>query len=332
MKLFGLGFCLLCLVLVSMRVFRIVQHVTETNQQVEASLPAPPPKVLPRHASGAGLDLLPGTVVTVTLADPIDTEHDPFGKQYAASVSLIDDQPAAAGSRATVAGVNTNSGWVTQLTGLTVNGRKFQVLSGAGSVIGEQGSHAIPSHGVLEQVGLAHITPPSMNERGLLPSATQLRFVLIGNSTSARAAVESSGHRAAAGRLAEPGPLPAEPIAPSDEEPGISYLCRAIDTPDRTVPISYYIADVFKTSDSQALVERRWHDFLVATYPYRFAGNTHAIAQCSQLKDPAIDLDARQKLERQLKSENAAIVETRWHYTLGPPPSTGVPAAPSPPR
>ena len=140
--------------------------------------------------------------------------------------------------------------------------------------------------------------------------------------------MESPGHRFAASRLVEPEPLPAEPVAASEDEPGIAYLCRAIDAPDRVaaLPISYYIADVFKTSDSQAMVERRWHDFLVATYPYRFAGNTHAIAQCSRLKDPAADLTARERLERELRSENAAVVETRWHYTLGPPPAAPLPA------
>ncbi|MEA2542254.1 MAG: hypothetical protein QOH35_3620, partial [Acidobacteriaceae bacterium] len=74
--------------------------------------------------------------------------------------------------------------------------------------------------------------------------------------------------------------------------------------------------------------ERRWHEFLVATYPYRFADNPHATAQCNRLADPAAALNAREKLEGKLKSENAAVVETRWHYSLGPPPSrASLPAA-----
>ena len=90
---------------------------------------------------------------------------------------------------------------------------------------------------------------------------------------------------------------PAESIAASQQEPEIAYLCRASDTPDRTLTNSYYVAVVFETSDSQALVERRWHEFLVATYPYRFANNPHATAQCNRLTDPAADLSAREKLE-----------------------------------
>jgi len=265
--------------------------------------------------------LLAGTVVSVTLADPIDSDHDPFGKQYAASVNIIDGQAIAPGSQATVVLFNNNSGWLTQLAGLTVNGRKFQVFSGAGSVIAtEQGSGASPPRGILEQVGLAPAPEPTSNQRVLLPPATQLRFVLIGNTTVARAVAANPSHRPAARIGTEPGWSPAESIAASEQEPEIAYLCRASDTLDRALPISYYIADVFKTSDSRALVERRWHEFLVATYPYRFANNPHATAQCNRLTDPAADLNAREKLEGELKSENAEIVETRWHYTLGPPP------------
>src|SRR5438067_10702643 len=73
---------------------------------------------------------------------------------------------------------------LTQLTGLTVNGRKFQVFSGAGSVIAtEQGSKASPPGGILGQVGLAPATAPTSNQRLLLPPATQLRFVLIKSTT-----------------------------------------------------------------------------------------------------------------------------------------------------
>ena len=104
---------------------------------------------------------------------------------------------------------------------------------------------------------------------------------------------------------------PAKSIAASQQEPEIAYLCRVSDTPDRALPNSYYVAVVFKTSDSQALVERRWHEFLVATYPYRFANNPHVTAQCNRLTDPAADLSAREKLEWELKSENAGIVEPR---------------------
>ena len=109
------------------------------------------------------------------------------------------------------------------------------------------------------------------------------------------------------------------------QQPRIAYLCRATDATDRAVPISYYVADVFETSDNASLVERRWRQYLVATYPYRFARNPNATAQCTRMTDVAFD---RNKLEEQLKSQNAEIVETRWHYTLGPPPpATAAPAA-----
>jgi hypothetical protein len=297
-KVLALGFCLLCTLLVSMRVFRMVQHDTEKTQTGAFSLFTESPKMLPQPTAGSEIALPAGTVVSVTLADPIDSDHAPFGRQYAASVNIIGGQAIAPGSRATVVLVNNNTGWLTQLTGLTVNGRKFQVFSGAGSVIAtEQGSKASPPRGILGQVGLAPATAPTSNHRVLLPPATQLRFVLIGSTTAARAVAANPRHRPAARIGTEPGLSPAESIAASQQEPEIAYLCRASDTPDRTLPNSYYVAVVFETSDSQALVERRWHEFLVATYPYRFANNPHATAPCNRLTDPAADLSAREKLE-----------------------------------
>jgi hypothetical protein len=285
--------------------------------------------MLPQPTSGSKIALPAGTVVSITLADPIDSDHDPLGRQYAASVNIIEGQAIAPGSRATVVLLNNNTGWLTQLTGLTINGRKFQVFSGAGSVIAtEQGSKASPPRGILGQVDPAPATAPTSNQRVLLPPATQLRFVLIRSTTAARSVAANPRDRPAARIGTEPGLSPAKSIAASQQEPEIAYLCRASDTPDRALPLSYYIADVFKTSDSQALVERRWHEFLVATYPYRFANNPHATAQCNRLTDTADDLSAREKLEGELKSENAGIVETRWHYTLGPPPPpASLPAA-----
>ena len=320
MKFLTLGFCLLCTILVSNRVFRMVQLDKEKTQTGAFSLFTASPKMLPQPTSGSEIALPAGTVVSVTLADPIDSDHASLGRQYAASVNIIDGQAIAPGSRATVVLLNNNTGWLTQLTGLTVHGRKFQVFSGAGSVIAtEQGSKASPPRGVLGQVDLVPATAPTSNQRLLLPPATQLRFVLISSTTAARAVAANPRNRPAARIGTEPGLSPAKSIAASQQEPEIAYLCRASDTPDRALP-SYYVAVVFKTSDSQALVERRWHEFLVATYPHRFANNPYATGQCNRLTDPAADLSAREMLEGELKSENAGIVETRLHYTLGPPP------------
>jgi hypothetical protein len=309
MKVLALGFCLLCTLLVSMSVYRMVEHDTEKTQTDAFSLFTESPKMLPQPTSGSEIALPAGTVVSVTLADPIDSDHDPSGKQYAASVKIVEGQTIAPGSRATVSLLHNNTGWLTQLTGLTINGRKFQVFSGAGSVIAtDQGSKASPA-------------APTSNQRFLLPPATQLRFVLIRGTTPARADTASPRHTPAARMVTDPGLSPAASIAASLQEPGTAYLCSASDTPDRDFPTFYYIADVFRISDSQALVERRWHEFLVATYPYRFADNPHATAQCNRMADPAAALKAREKLEGKLKSENAEVVETRWYYTLGPPPS-----------
>ena len=322
MKLLALGSCLVCALLV----FLVIQRDTEKTEASTSSSFLASPETMPQPASGSEAALPAGTVVSVALVDPIDSDHDPFAKQYAASVNLIQGRATAPGSRATVVLVNTNTGWLTQLTGLTLNGRNFQVLSGAGSVIASQQHGKASPPGMFGQMGFASATAPASTQRVLLPPATQLRFVLMGSPTVAKAVAVSRPYRSAVSIGPQPSLSPATSIAASRPEPKFAYLCRASDTPDRALPLTYYIAEVFKTSDSQALVERRWQEYVVAVYPYKFANNRHAIAQCTRLTDPAIDLNARKRSDI---PENAEIVETRWHYTLGPPPAPASLPAPS---
>jgi hypothetical protein len=298
MKLLALGLCLACTL-----------SVPQTGLASEVVLPA-------------------GTAISVKLADGIDTFRDPAGKQYAAAidapVKLASGQILAAGSRATVALVHNNSGWITRLTAVSINGRQFQVSSSAGLLPAKTSATV----GTLQRIGLVSAPAIPAAPRLVLAAATELRFELIANVTSAQVTKQVS-RKAAPGHAA--ATRASRSLAFSAEEPlpesGIPYLCRARDNSDRVLPVSYYAADVFTTSDSPAAVEKRWREFLDATYPYRFANNPRAIVQCTRLSDIAAERDARRQLEDESKSENARIVETRWHYRLGPPPAPAQPAA-----
>jgi hypothetical protein len=270
---------------------------------------------------GSEVALPAGTAVSVKLADTIDSYHDSFGKQYAASVAAPIDiaggTTIAAGSRATVVLIHNNSGWLTRLTALTVNGRKFDVASSAGTLILPGQSKGSADGGMFSRIGLAATSAPSPIVRVLFPPSTELRFLLIGSATPGRAVASAVRSRSAGARTERS--LDVSP-AVYQQETGVAYLCRARDRSDRLLPSSYYIADVFETSDNPAIVEKRWYQFLAATYPYRFANNPHATVHCMRLTDPAAERDARKQLEGELKSENAEVVQTRWHYILGPPP------------
>jgi len=268
-----------------------------------------------------------GTAISVKLTEGIDSERDPFGKQYAASIAapvdLVGGQTIAAGSPATVVLIHNNSGWLSQLAGVTINGRKFRVTSGAGTVILLQAPN--PSNkpasalATLKEMG----TPvgqgagsTTSGQRVLLPAATELRFVLINTGTAAPA-TRAPSRRATPTSARETASATPE----SASQTGVPYLCRANDAPDRGVPISYFIADVFETSDNLAEVEKEWREYLVATYPYRFAHNNGPAAHCTRLNaDTYSQRDTRERLEQEWKSEKAQIVETRWHYRIGPPP------------
>lgn len=203
MKFFALGVGVLCALLLSIPAFRKLQHVPAPTQTGASELFAATPKLLPQPASGLPAALPPGTVVSVTLTQPIDSARDAYGKAYEASVDTIEGQPIAPASKATVVLVNNNTGWLTQLTQLTIKGRKFQVSSGAGSVVGaEQASEPTPLLRLaLGQSALSNARDSS--QRVLLPPATQLRFALIETGTAGRTAAGNSHHASPAGGLRE---------------------------------------------------------------------------------------------------------------------------------
>lgn len=271
------------------------------------------------RATVAEVTLSPGTTVVVKLADKVDSAHDPFGKQYAATIAAPiqtgDGQTIAAGAHASVVLVHNNSGWMTQLSTLTVNGRMFAVASSAGAL---PEAKAAPAN-KFQQIGLTP-SPQRYSDNALvLAPGTELNFRLLGRATPSRPVATGRSHRVA---RVEPSRSSFRPTV-EQAEGGIPYLCSAKDIPDRTLPSSYYIADVFETSDDKSFVERRWRDYLAETYPYRFAkNNPRAIVQCTRLSDLAAERSARRQLERDSRSDNAEIVQTRWRYTLGPPPGT----------
>jgi hypothetical protein len=273
-----------------------------------------------RPVLASELTLPAGTIVSVRLADAIDSDRDSFVRQYAAfltaPIPVPGGQTISAGSRATVSLVHNNSGWLTQLTAIVINGRTFAVSSSAGSiVVPGHGTGAATDPGLLTRMGVAD-TPHPASPRIQLASSTQLRFYLIGNLTPARPISSTRRRRPSSVSGSSPAGVRAAPRQGS----GIAYLCGATDTSDRA-PTSYYVADVLKTLDKPALVERRWREYLIATYPYRFANNPHATIQCTRLADADAERNARRRLEGELNSENADIIRTRWRYTLGPPPA-----------
>lgn len=288
-------------------------------------------------ASRAGIRTEPtlpsGTAISVKLADSIDSDRDPYGRRYAASttvpVAIAGGQRIAAGSPAAVVLLHNNSGWLPQLAEVTINGRKFKVTSSAGMLIApahrpKAGDVPGSPFAILMDIGspvaIPAGTPLPSGQRVRLPAATELRFVLIESADAAPAIPVASRHMAST-RVAT-----STTIQRPGSEPVIPYLCRANDVPDRGVPITYYIADVFETSADSAEVERRWFDYLVATYPYRFAHSSRTLAHCTRLQpDTFAQGNPVGRLEQEWKSENAQVIQVRWHYRIGPPPSEATP-------
>jgi len=282
-------------------------------------------------ALAAEITLPTGTVVTVKLTEPIDSDrdsldgHDNSARQYAAVLAAPVVVPGAltipGGSPATISLLHNNSGWLTQLATITVDGRTLSVASSAGVIVTSQQGSAEP--GFIHRLIGPSDTPPAPTRIQLAPS-TQLRFSLIGSSAPARPArVARRGRSAPRSRSS----FTAYRSAPAASD-GIAYLCDATDTSDRATT-SYYVADVLKTFDTPAQVESSWHQFLVATYPYRFANNPRAVIRCTRITDADAGRPARIRLQGELNSDSPGTIQTRWRYTLGPPPTAATDSAPA---
>lgn len=252
----------------------------------------------------------PGTGVSVTLAEPVDSDHDAFGHEYQAVLTAPLELPNGAvipaGARATISLIHNNSGWLTQLTSIVANGRAYTISSSSGSIIAPRSPQADLDAGLLIRIGLARRAP--VTGRIQLSSSTQLRFFLIGVATPVRAAINRSPR-------STPQPLAGSTSAIQAAKARlgrVSYLCRATDESGQG-PNPYYVADVQQTLDNPALVERSWRQYLVTTYPYRFGNNPRATIHCTRL--PNTD----KTLQTSMNSEDAVAVHTQWRYTLGPP-------------
>ena len=261
-----------------------------------------------------------GTTVGVRMIDAIDSDRDPAGKQYRASVT----QPVnsghvtiAAGAAATVSLAKVQSGWVAQLTSLFIDGQTVAVTSGTATVSGNGAAQntAKAVNSVLGGLGRRSNAPASVaavasGARVMLPPGTTLSFVLAAmpSSTAAAPASDSQAHD---GTQAAPAPAAPAPAAQSSRPGAIPMFCHAVTT--QTAPPTAYVSQVIAwgpTADPTHDSTAAWTQFLAAKYPgVRFDSNV----QCVGASVLGIQQDRSDYISQPNKMRNKfPVVQVDW--------------------
>ena len=138
----------------------------------------------PQNAPAAGVS------ISVKMIDAADSQTDPAGKQYRASVSKAVNVEAGVqipqGTPATVILVQGPGGWATQLASLTVGGQAVAVTSTSASVTSAAQSAAATAANTVGSVfgGFGHRAPPAAvtavatGQRVVLPPGVTLTFIV----------------------------------------------------------------------------------------------------------------------------------------------------------
>ena len=132
-----------------------------------------------------------GTTVAVRMTDAVDSNNDPAGKQYRASVTkavnAANGVTIAQGAAATVTLASSGSGWTAQLSSVTINGQAVAVTSSSASVTSSAQSAAGTAANAVNSVlgGFGHhtnataaVSAVATGQRVLLPPGTTLTFAL----------------------------------------------------------------------------------------------------------------------------------------------------------
>ncbi len=275
-----------------------------------------------------------GTSVSVKMLDAVDSGNDAAGKQYRASVTRPVDAgngvTIAQGAAATVTLTSSGSGYVAQLTSVTINGQQVTVTSNSASVnsaaqsaAGSTAASAVNS--VLGGFGHRVSAPASvaavaMGQHVSLPTGTTLTFVL-GESPAAPTAPSAPAAPAVETASAAPASSPASeygttsgataggpltgmyichsnpPPFPSDPNYGKMYLTAAFE-----VPVA--------TEGSIPVLEPAFSAYLKATYQYG------AGIQCI----PIWTIVGAQQAQASIAGIHgeAKLIDTGWRY--GQPP------------
>lgn len=274
-----------------------------------------------------------GTSVAVKMLDAVDSQSDPAGKQYRASVTKAinagNGVSITQGAAATVTLAMNGSTWVAQLTSVVINGQAVAVSSSSASVTSATGAAANAVSSVLGGFGHHAPAPTSVTaiasgKRVLLPPGTTLNFVLADPAPA-----NTPPAAASAAPVAQPPAASAAPAASSAPAPASSSaaassgnvsagpltamnICFAI-TPAVTLdPSTMYLTAAFEvpvnTQGSIPVFQPAFSDYLKTTYHYTGGITCQPIWSINDAKQ------AQAKLTDDRDRGKVKVINTGWRY------------------
>ncbi|HET9401740.1 MAG TPA: hypothetical protein VFO34_12405 [Candidatus Acidoferrales bacterium] len=159
------------------------------------------------------------------MIDSVDSNSDPAGKQYCATVAknvkAANGVLLPQGSPATIALSHSGSSWLAQLTSITVNGQPFAVTSTAATLGGSGAAAQNAANAVGSVLGgfghhsntAAQVTAAASGARVFLPPGTNLNFTL--GAPPAAASAPAATAAPAAGSAPSSADAPSSAGAPT---------------------------------------------------------------------------------------------------------------------
>ena len=273
-----------------------------------------------------------GISVSVKMIDPVDSQTDPAGKQYRASVAKAvnagNGVQIPQGTPATVVLAQGPNGWSTQLTSFTVGGQAIAVTSSSASVTSGAQSAASTAANAVGSVfgGFGRRAPPAAvtavatGQRVILPPGVTLTFIVAtpGNSGTAESAAASPAPvaqppAASAAPAVSPVSIPASsPAAASGASTGGPVNAMEICFGSVSSPVMYLTAAFEVPVNIQGaappVIEPAFSAYLKATYQYAYG------ITCQPIWTIADAQTVQKKLTDIRDSAKPKVVDTGWRY------------------
>jgi hypothetical protein len=272
-----------------------------------------------------------GVSVAVKMMDAVDSNIDPAGKQYRATVAKAVDAGNGVmipqGAIAAVTLASNGSARTARLASLTINGQVVTVTTGSGSVIAEQ-SAAGRAASAMSSLGGAlghHVNAPAgisavaTGQRIVLPPGTTLNFVLsqpLASSPATPAAGASlAGHpaTASAAPASAPSSGPAGAAAPGQHW----WMCRYSDLKDPSKPAlgSFMYYALIPTSGDASKMNGHFNGYVQQNYKVTNSESTGS-GFCRRFSDDAATrANSMDMMLKQWASSHFEAVNVKWTDT-----------------
>jgi hypothetical protein len=272
-----------------------------------------------------------GVSVAVKMMDAVDSNIDPAGKQYRATVAKAVNAGNGVmipqGAIAAVTLTSSGSARTARLASLTINGQVVTVTTGSGSVIAQQ-SAAGRAASAMSSLGGAlghHVNAPAgisavaTGQRIVLPPGTTLSFVLsqpLASSPATSAGASSvAGHSttASAAPASAPSSGPAGATAPGQHW----WMCRYSDLKDPSKPAlgSFMYYALIPTSGDASKMNGHFNGYVQQNYKVTNSESTGS-GFCRRFPDDAAGrANSMDMMLKQWASSHFEAVNVKWTDT-----------------